>query len=70
MIAMGGGIIGVALGIACSLVIQALAGWPVIIAPATILAAVATSVSIGLFFGWMPARRAAFLNPIEALRSR
>ena len=47
-----------------------LAGLPVAVTPASVLMAVGVSFLIGVFFGFYPARRAAGLDPIEALRSQ
>lgn len=63
-----GGAAGVALGIAAALTIARIAGWPSVISIETILIAVGVSGLIGVFFGFYPARRAAQLDPIEALR--
>ena len=63
-----GGAVGVALGIATALTIAHVAGWPSVISIQTILIAVGVSGLIGVFFGFYPARRAARLDPIEALR--
>ncbi|MFJ5369393.1 ABC transporter permease [Bosea sp. CER48] len=63
-----GGAAGVALGIAAALTIAHVAGWPSVISIQTILIAVGVSGLIGVFFGFYPARRAARLDPIEALR--
>ncbi|RYE33892.1 MAG: FtsX-like permease family protein [Hyphomicrobiales bacterium] len=63
-----GGAVGVALGIAAALTIAHVAGWPSVISIRTILIAVGVSGLIGVFFGFYPARRAARLDPIEALR--
>jgi putative ABC transport system permease protein len=63
-----GGAVGVALGIATALTIAHVAGWPSVISVQTILIAVGVSGLIGVFFGFYPARRAARLDPIEALR--
>ena len=63
-----GGFVGVALGIGGAELIAELAGWPIRLAPTTILLAVGTASAIGIFFGWYPARKAALLSPIEALR--
>lgn len=68
-----GGLIGVTLGVAFSLLAGSVAssyvdGWSAVIPPEAILLAVAVSSIIGIIFGYYPARRAARLNPIDALR--
>ena len=63
-----GGLIGVALGIGGSLLIAELAGWRILISPQAMALAVAFAFVIGVFFGFYPARKAARLNPVEALR--
>ena len=64
---VGGGI-GVALGIGVSRVIARFAGWPVAINSSSIAVAFGFSALIGIFFGFYPARKAAAMDPIEALR--
>ena len=63
-----GGAIGIASGIASSYLITKLSGWSVLVSPTAILAAVIFSMAVGIFFGFYPARKAARLDPIEALR--
>lgn len=68
VIGVTGGLIGILLGIGTSLAISAVAGWNTVISVASILLAFGFSVLIGLFFGIYPARKAALLDPIDALR--
>jgi putative ABC transport system permease protein len=68
ILSLFGGAAGVVLGIAGSLVIGRSFGWPMQFSLEAILIAVAFSIAVGLFFGYYPARKAAALNPIEALR--
>ncbi|WP_291822287.1 ABC transporter permease [Bosea sp. (in: a-proteobacteria)] len=63
-----GGAVGIALGIGSALTIARIAGWPSVVSIETILIAVGVSGMIGVFFGFYPARQAARLDPIEALR--
>jgi putative ABC transport system permease protein len=68
VIGVTGGLIGIAIGIAASYVISSVAGWQTVVSLPAILAAFGFSVMVGLFFGLYPARKAALLDPIEALR--
>ncbi|MHB1074535.1 ABC transporter permease [Thiobacillus sp.] len=62
--------IGLLFGIGGAWLVERLAGLPVAVTPASVLMAVGVSFLIGVFFGFYPARRAAGLNPIDALRSQ
>jgi len=64
-----GGLIGVLLGLSLAKIISAATDLPSAIDPIAIIAALAMSTSIGLFFGIYPANKAAKLDPVEALRS-
>jgi putative ABC transport system permease protein len=63
-----GGLAGVLLGVGTSIMIAELAGWRIVISPQAVGLAVAFAFVIGVFFGFYPARKAARLNPVEALR--
>ena len=63
-----GGFAGILLGVFVSEAIAKTLGWPVLITGASIVVAFAFSAAVGIFFGWYPARKAASLDPIEALR--
>ena len=63
-----GGILGIALGSSAAQMLSRLAGWEVFVSPQSVGLASFFSVAVGLFFGILPARRAAKLDPIEALR--
>ncbi len=68
LISFTGGIIGVSLGLGATYLIANLAGWPVSITASSILISFEVCVITGIFFGWYPARKAASLDPITALR--
>jgi putative ABC transport system permease protein len=63
-----GGLGGALLGVASARLVSVLAGWPTLIAPEAVLGAIAVSGAVGVFFGFYPARKAASLDPIAALR--
>jgi len=63
-----GGIIGVALGVGASIIISKTLNWPTLVSPVSIVASVVFSVFVGVAFGYYPARKAAALDPIDALR--
>ncbi|MFP5263955.1 MAG: ABC transporter permease [Blastocatellia bacterium] len=63
-----GGIFGVLLGVGASITISNTLNWPTLISPISIFASVIFSVLVGVAFGYYPARKAASLDPIDALR--
>jgi macrolide transport system ATP-binding/permease protein len=67
-LSVAGGGAGIIAGVAVSLVITAVAKWPTVLSSGAIVGGFAFSAAVGIFFGFYPARKAARLNPIEALR--
>ena len=63
-----GGLAGIAIGVAAAIGIAEIAGWRIVLSPESVMLAVAFAFAIGVFFGFYPARKAARLNPVEALR--
>jgi putative ABC transport system permease protein len=63
-----GGIIGIIFGILMTYVAANLMNWPTVIMPTAVVMSFLVCSAIGIFFGWYPARKAANLNPIDALR--
>ncbi|HEX5759447.1 MAG TPA: ABC transporter permease [Thermoanaerobaculia bacterium] len=68
VLCLAGGALGLLLGIGGSLALSRLAGWTLAVAPESVLVAFGFAAAVGVFFGLWPARRAAALEPIEALR--
>lgn len=68
-LSIAGGIVGIILGVGVSALISRLAGWATSVGPGAVALAVFFSAMVGIGFGYYPARKAAFLDPIEALRS-
>jgi putative ABC transport system permease protein len=68
VMSVAGGLLGVAFGYTGSAVIAAVTGWSTLISAPTVMMALGFAGAVGVFFGFYPARRAAGLDPIEALR--
>jgi putative ABC transport system permease protein len=68
LISITGGIIGILLGIAASKIIGSTMSWPILVLPQSEILSFVVCTVIGIFFGWYPAKKAASLDPIDALR--
>jgi putative ABC transport system permease protein len=68
VLSLMGGTVGILLGVGVSLAIPKMLGWPTLISTMAIVGSVIFSVAVGVFFGYYPARKAAALDPIDALR--
>ncbi len=68
MLSLFGGGLGIFFGIAASYAIGKIAGWNIVVTPFSILLAFTFAAAVGIFFGYYPARKAARLEPVEALR--
>jgi len=65
---LAGGIIGIAVAFTAAALVERFAGLPVLIEPSSVMLAALFSGGVGIFFGFYPARKAAALDPIDALR--
>lgn len=68
LISITGGIIGVLIGCGASVAVNSIAHWPVYVQPWSVFLSFAVCTLTGVFFGWYPAKKAADLDPIEAIR--
>lgn len=68
LISITGGVIGVVIGCGASWVVKSAAHWPIFIQPWSVFLSFAVCTVTGVFFGWYPAKKAADLDPIEAIR--
>lgn len=68
LISITGGVIGVLLGIGASFAVNSFANWPIYIQPWSVALSFIVCTLTGIFFGWYPAKKAAHLDPIEAIR--
>ena len=68
LLSVTGGLIGVLCGIGAAVGINVFAHWPIQIQPWSVLLSFVVCSATGIFFGWYPAKKAASLDPIEAIR--
>lgn len=68
LISITGGLIGVVIGCGASFIVKNAAHWPIYIQPWSVFLSFAVCTVTGIFFGWYPAKKAADLDPIEAIR--
>ena len=68
LISVTGGLIGVVLGVGAALIVNVVAHFPIYIQPWSVMLSFAVCTVTGVFFGWYPAKKAAQLDPIEAIR--
>jgi putative ABC transport system permease protein len=63
-----GGLVGLTIGVGGSRLIEVLSGWPLLISAKAVALAFSSAAAVGVFFGFYPARKAALMRPIDALR--
>jgi putative ABC transport system permease protein len=68
LLSVTGGVIGVILGVSSAFMVNYLLAWPISIQVYTIVLSFIVCTATGIFFGWYPAKKASYLDPIEALR--
>ncbi len=68
LLSVAGGVIGILCGLGAAWAINVFAQWPVLVQPWSVLLSFAVCTATGIFFGWYPAKKAAMLDPIEAIR--
>ena len=68
IISVSGGVIGIFVGVVASWLVNLIAHWPIYIQPYSVVLSFAVCTVTGVFFGWYPAKKAAGLDPIEAIR--
>jgi putative ABC transport system permease protein len=67
ILALIGGVLGIAVGIGGAVLLARLIHWPLVLSPTTILLGFGVAASVGIFFGYYPARKASRMDPIDAL---
>ena len=68
LLSLAGGVIGILMGLGAAWAINVFAHWPVLVQPWSVVLSFAVCTATGIFFGWYPAKKAANLDPIEAIR--